>query len=52
VDVLGERGGEALPLGDLVGMLFGHAEEFGDLNERTVLERFPVIHRFGPSPGT
>jgi hypothetical protein len=39
-DVLGERSGEAILLGDLVGTLLGHAEEFGDLDEseRMILE--------------
>jgi hypothetical protein len=31
--VFGERSGEALPLGDLMGALLADAEKFGDLDE-------------------
>jgi hypothetical protein len=31
--IFGERSGEALLLGDLVGTLLGHTEELGDLDE-------------------
>jgi hypothetical protein len=44
--VLGDRNGEALLLGDLVGALLAHAEEFGDLDEPNP----SGCHRLGRSP--
>jgi hypothetical protein len=37
VGILGERSGEALLLGHLVGTLLAHAEEVGDFDKRTFL---------------
>jgi hypothetical protein len=39
--VLGERSGEDLLLGDLVGALLAHAEEVGDLEESDRLGHYP-----------